>query len=92
MLAPVGLGQPLGRAELVRVGIDDDVGSPVGADREQADQLLVLVPDLVGALLASGKADYAPVERVCDPAGVRSEGVPASTISTSSSARWKWYG
>src|ERR1700679_4311548 len=51
------LGEALGGAELVRVGIDDDVRCAVGRDGEEADLLVGRVQQLVGADLAERKVD-----------------------------------
>src|SRR6202012_4451916 len=51
------LGQALRGADLVRVGIDDDVRRPVGRDGEEADLLVGRIGELVGALLAEREVD-----------------------------------
>src|SRR3954452_21485428 len=48
--------EALGGAELARVGVEDDVGLPVRADRQEAHELAGVVVELVGALLAGREA------------------------------------
>src|SRR3954449_1308507 len=53
---PAAARQPLADADLVRVGVDDDVRAPVAGDGEERRALAAAVDDLVRALLPQREA------------------------------------
>lgn len=66
-------GEALAKADLVGVGVDDDVGAAVAGDGEEGHRLIGLVVDLVGTLFAYREVEHLALFELAG-AGEGSEG------------------